>query len=328
MYPILFDVGGFEITSFGVLVALAGITGLLMFRGELRRSGLPEQGLDAAVAGVLGGMVGAKVLWVLEHLGTEHWIDLLFSRGGLSWFGGFAGGIAAALFVIRRLRLSPLAIIAAATPALAIGPAIGRIGCLLVGDDYGVPSTLPWAVAFPNGLPPTTVPVHPTQVYEAVALVPIALMLFRMRRHGAPDRAVLGVYLVSTATIRFLIQWIRVYEPVLGPLGFAHVAALGVMVTSVFFLLRGPHPSDATSCTTSTARSSITFSNGSCSRQARRRRNERHCRKRNARRGFGRPLAHIRSSGERISFGRTASGSQTHPWPGRVKFQRLAEPSR
>ena len=242
MYPILFEVGGVEVTTFGALVAIAAITGLLMFRAELRRSRLPDRGIDAAIAGVIGGLAGAKLLWVVEHLGTGAWTDLLFSRGGLSWFGGFAGGVAAALIVMRRHRLSPLAIIAAATPALAIGHAIGRIGCLLVGDDYGVPSTLPWAVAFPNGLPPTTVRVHPTQVYEAVALIPIAFMLSRMRRRGAADHRVVGLYLLSTATIRFLIQWIRVYEPVLGPLGFAHVAALVAMIIGGCVLLMGPRP--------------------------------------------------------------------------------------
>ena len=239
MYPILFDVGGVEITSFGALVAVAGIVGLLVFRGELRRSRLPDQGIDAAMAGILGGLAGAKLLWVLEHLSTGEWTDLLFSRGGLSWFGGFAGGVAAAVIVMRRRRLPPLAIIAAATPALAIGHAIGRIGCLLVGDDYGVPSTLPWAMAFPKGLPPTDVPVHPTQVYEAVALIPVAFMLFRMRRRGTADHRVVGVYLVSTASVRFLIQWIRVYDPVLGPLGFAHLATLVAMAAGIWISLRG-----------------------------------------------------------------------------------------
>lgn len=237
MYPVLFDIAGFEITSFGVLVALAAIVGLWIFRGELRRSGLPESGLDAAIAGVLGGMAGAKLLWVVEHLGTDAWMALLFSRGGFSWFGGFAGGLLAATIVMRRQRLPLMPTIAAATPALAIGHAIGRIGCLLVGDDYGIPSTLPWAIAFPQGLPPTDVPVHPTQIYEAVALLPIAVLLFRMRQRGAHARAVVGAYLVLTATTRFAIQWIRVYEPVVGPLGFAHVAALAAIGAGLYLLL-------------------------------------------------------------------------------------------
>ena len=236
MYPILFEIGGIEITSFGALVALAAMVGLWVLSRELRRSGLPESAMDAALAGVFGGVVGAKLLWVFEHLGSDVWTSLLFSRGGLSWFGGFAGGVLAAVFVMRRRRLSVVRVVAAATPALAIGHAIGRIGCFLVGDDYGTPSTLPWAVAFPEGLPPTLVPVHPTQIYEAIALVPIAIMLLRMRKQHAPDRVVVGWYLVATASVRFLIQWIRVYDPVVGGLGFAHLGALIVMTVGVYLL--------------------------------------------------------------------------------------------
>ena len=237
MYPVLFEIGGFPITSFGAMLALAAIVALWIFRAELRRSGLPESGVDAAVAGVLGGVVGAKLLWVVEHLGTDAWTSLLFSRGGLSWFGGFAGGVLAGAFVIHRQRLPLMATIAAATPALAVGHAIGRIGCLLVGDDYGIPTDLPWGIAFPQGLPPTDVPVHPTMVYEAIALLPIAAVLFRLRRRRADDRSIVGAYLVMTAFTRFLIQWIRVYDPVIGPLGFAHLAALAAMAAGIYFLL-------------------------------------------------------------------------------------------
>lgn len=240
MYPVLFEIAGFQVTSFGAMLAVAALVALWIFRGELRRSGLPESGVDAALAGVLGGVVGAKLLWVVEHLGTDDWTSLLFSRGGLSWFGGFAGGVLAGVIVMRRQRLPLMATIAAATPALAIGHAIGRVGCLLVGDDYGTPTDLPWGMAFPAGLPPTDVPVHPTMVYEAIALLPIAALLFWMRRRRAEDRSVVGAYLVMTAFTRFLIQWIRVYEPFAGPLGFAHFAALAVMGVGLYLLLTPP----------------------------------------------------------------------------------------
>jgi phosphatidylglycerol---prolipoprotein diacylglyceryl transferase len=242
MYPVLFGVGGFEITSFGAMVALAALVGYLVFQRELRRSRLPDTAADAALAGVLGGLAGAKLVWVLEHLGADTWMNLLFSRAGMSWFGGFAGGLLAAILLMRRRRLPLLPVIAAATPALAIGHAIGRIGCLLVGDDYGTPSTLPWAMAFPQGLPPTDVPVHPTQIYEAVALVPIAMWLFRLRRRGAPDAAVVGTYLLLTASVRFLIQWIRLYDPVVGPLAFAHIATLLAMAAGAWLLATAGSP--------------------------------------------------------------------------------------
>ncbi len=220
------------------MVAIAALVGLWLFRRELRRSGLPDSSLDAAVAGIVGGLLGAKLLWVFEHVGEEPVLDLVLSRGGMSWFGGFAGGLLAGLAVMHRKRLPKLAVLAAATPALAIGHAIGRIGCFLVGDDYGRPTDLPWGVAFPHGLPPTSVPVHPTQLYEALALLPLAWMLFRWRRESRPDDFVLGAYVTLAGTIRFLIEFVRVDVRVLGVLSVAHMASLIAIALGVGLLLR------------------------------------------------------------------------------------------
>lgn len=237
MYPVLFRIGQFEITSFGVLVAIGALVGLWLFSRELQRAGLPENAVDTGLAGVAGGLAGAKLLWVVEHLGEEPFTDLLFSRGGMSWFGGFAGGVLAGLFLMHRRGLSPLAVLAAATPGLAIGHAIGRVGCFLVGDDYGRPSDLPWAVAFPEGLPPTVVPVHPTQLYEALLLLPIAYVLVRWRREGRLDRFVLGAYLAMAGTLRFAIEFLRINDRVLGPLTVAHLASLLVVASGMALLM-------------------------------------------------------------------------------------------
>jgi phosphatidylglycerol---prolipoprotein diacylglyceryl transferase len=238
MYPVLFRIGDFAVTSFGVFVALGALAGIWLFRRELHRSGLAEDGVDAAVAGVLGGLAGAKLLWVFEHRGEEPVFSLLFSRGGLSWFGGLAGGVLAGLAVMHRKRLPKVPVLAAATPALAAGHAIGRIGCFLVGDDYGRPTSLPWGVAFPEGLPPTTVPVHPTQLYEAAALVPLVLLLLRCRRRGASPSFVLGLYLVLAGAIRFAIEFLRVNERVLGVLSVAHLASVAAIAVGVVLLVR------------------------------------------------------------------------------------------
>ena len=156
MLPVLFRIGGFEVTSFGLFVAIGALVGMWLYQRELRFAALPESGVDAGLAGVLGGLAGAKLLWALEHLGEEPWPTLLLSRGGLSWFGGFAGGVLAGMWMLRHRRVPVIAAMAAAAPGLAVGQALGRVGCLLVGDDYGRPSDLPWAIAFPEGLPPTT----------------------------------------------------------------------------------------------------------------------------------------------------------------------------
>jgi phosphatidylglycerol:prolipoprotein diacylglycerol transferase len=237
--PVLFRIGSFEITSFGVMVALGALAGLWVFRRELRRARLPDEAVDAAVYGLIGGILGAKLLYVFEHLDESTFLALFLDRGGMSWFGGFVGGLLAGCVTIRARRWPLVAVLAAATPALAIGQMLGRIGCFLVGDDYGSPTTVPWGVAFPEGLPPTLVRVHPTQLYEAVFLAVFAWILVRWRRSGTSDRTVLGRYLLIAGSFRFLLEFVRVNTRVAGPLTVAHFFALAVALLGIAVLVTG-----------------------------------------------------------------------------------------
>lgn len=222
-----------------MLVAIAAVVGMSVFQRELRRARLPEAGADAAFAGIFGGLLGAKLWWTVEFFGTAPYFSLLFSRGGLSWFGGFTLGVASGLVVIRRKRLPLIPTLAAAAPALAIGHAIGRIGCFLVGDDYGKVSNLPWAVAFPLGLPPTLERVHPTQLYEAIPLFLIGGLLIQMRKRRVDDRTVFGSYLMMAGVTRFLIEFVRVNLRVIGPFTIAHLAsALAVLAGALLLATR------------------------------------------------------------------------------------------
>lgn len=226
-----------------MLVAVAALVGLWLLERERRRSGIPSQATDAAVVGVLGGLAGAKLVWALEHAGQQGpFLGLLLSRGGLSWYGGFAGGVAAGVAILRRHRVPIVPVLAAATPALAVAHAIGRVGCFLVGDDYGVPTDLPWAVAFPEGLPPTSIPVHPTQLYETLALLPLAWMLLRWRREGRSDAFVLGAYLTSAGAIRFGIEFLRVHQLIVGPLALAHLFSVAAVCIGVVLLSKSRGP--------------------------------------------------------------------------------------
>src|SRR5687767_5312077 len=157
----------------------------------------------------------------------------------MSWFGGFVGGLLAGYATIRVKRWPVIAVLAAATPALAVGQLLGRIGCFLVGDDYGSPTTLPWGVAFPRGLPPTTERVHPTQIYEAIFLAFLTWVLIRWRRRGLGDRTVLGRYLVAAGAFRFALEFLRVNTRVAGPLTVAHFFAMAVVVLGLLILLTG-----------------------------------------------------------------------------------------
>ena len=238
MLPVLFRIGSLDITSFGVMVALGALAGLWVFRRELARSGLPEAAMDAAVYGLVGGLLGAKLLYVFEHLDESSFLALFLDRGGMSWFGGFAGGLLAGFITIRAKRWPLMAVLAAATPALAIGQLLGRIGCFLVGDDYGHPTSLPWGVAFPEGLPPTTERVHPTQIYEAIFLGFFAWALIRWRRRGLSDRTVLGRYFLGVGAFRFALEFVRVNTRVLGPLTVAHIFSLAVVALGLALLVR------------------------------------------------------------------------------------------
>jgi len=238
LFPVLFRIGSLDITSFGVMVAFGALAGLWVFRRELARSGLPDAAMDAAVYGLVGGLLGAKLLYVFEHLNESSFLSLFLDRGGMSWFGGFVGGLLAGYLTIRVKRWPMMAVLSAATPALAVGQMLGRVGCFLVGDDYGHPTSLPWGVAFPEGLPPTTERVHPTQIYEAIFLAVFTWMLIRWRRRGLSDRTVLGRYFIGVGAFRFALEFVRVNTRVLGPLTVAHLFSLAVVALGVALLAR------------------------------------------------------------------------------------------
>jgi phosphatidylglycerol:prolipoprotein diacylglycerol transferase len=223
----LFHIGSFSISPFGVMLVFAFLGGFLQLRWGMRRQGIGDEEDASALifAAGVGGIIGAKVYYALLN---RDW-HLLFDRSGLVWYGGFILGTAAVLFTINRRRLPVWELADAVAPALALGYAIGRIGCFLVGDDYGRPTSLPWGVAFPVGLPPTTagalrqfgvavaqgIPddtllrVHPTQIYETLSCLVIwgiGLWLFkRGLRKGQTALIVLALLAVE----RFLVEILR-----------------------------------------------------------------------------------------------------------------------
>ncbi|MEJ7774173.1 MAG: prolipoprotein diacylglyceryl transferase family protein [Nocardioidaceae bacterium] len=162
------------------------------------------------VSVTLIGFVGAKLYYLAENAADLSWHHL--GGSGFTWYGGFVAGLGTAWFLARRHRL-PLAQLGAVSAApLSLAYAVGRLGCLLAGDGtYGRPTDLPWAMTFPNGTVPTTIPVHPTPAYEAIGALAIAGLLWAVRRHVQPLVAI-GIYAVLSGTARFLVEVVRVNE--------------------------------------------------------------------------------------------------------------------
>ncbi len=186
MIPFL-HFGPVEVPTFGLMVACAMLIAFYVLRADMARRNLAPKDSTTAEMFVavpsLVGIVGAKLYHVLETP-RELFADpagQLFSRYGLAWFGGLIAGLAAFVWLAKWKKIPLLEMFDAGSAAAALGYGIGRIGCLLSGDgDYGVPTSLPWSMSFPNGLVPTTERVHPTPIYELIAACAIAWALWRL----------------------------------------------------------------------------------------------------------------------------------------------------
>jgi phosphatidylglycerol---prolipoprotein diacylglyceryl transferase len=240
MIPFL-HIGSFPIPTFGLMVATALLVAAYVLQADfnrrraqleryrppkrdgheglltrlIRQSDKDEGFLIIVIAGLVG-IVGARLYHVLESpselLANP---SVLISRYGFAWFGGFLGGFGALLFLAGRFGIPALEFMDLCSPAAAVGYAIGRIGCLLSGDgDYGIPTTLPWGMSFPNGVVPTMERVHPTPIYEFIIWLLIAAILWRAGRKAVSGAGTNGEifcgYLILTGVARFLIEIIRI----------------------------------------------------------------------------------------------------------------------
>ncbi|MEJ2184491.1 MAG: prolipoprotein diacylglyceryl transferase [Gemmatimonadota bacterium] len=232
MHPTLFRIGNFEVTTFGLMMFLAFIVGSWILSLQLKRRDLdPDIAWDAILWIAVGGIFGAKAYYIALHVPDlmANPVRELTSRGGLVWYGGFIGGVTAYYLYIRRHKLPLAHMFDATAPALAIAYATGRVGCFLVGDDYGLPTHAWYGIAFPKGSPPSTagyfrslgvhipatVPnnavlaVHPTQLYEIfLGLVMFAILWKLSKRVMAPGR-LFAVFMVLYAIERFFIEFVR-----------------------------------------------------------------------------------------------------------------------
>lgn len=255
VYPLQWDLGPIEITGYGLMLMVAFLMGGWLIALQLRQAQLKEDyAADMVAAAVIGGIIGAK-LWYVALTGDP---DALFSRGGLVWYGGFIGGAMAVILNSWRLRVPLRWTMQLAAPALAAAYALGRVGCFLVNDDYGRPTDLPWGMKFPEGLPPSTaenlknlfgipipagvdpatvLAVHPTQLYEVLAMLVAFAVLWSLRRKGHPVGWLFGLYLVFAGVERFLVEFLRAKDDrFLGAFTLAQLTSVIIVVIGLAIL--------------------------------------------------------------------------------------------
>ena len=268
MYPTIVHLGPVGIHSYGLMLATAFITSVFVIQHELKRRGfVPDLAATIVVAAAVGGIVGAKIYAAL--LDGQITFAELFSTSGLVWYGGFIGGCLGVILVVVRSPNPTLATIDIVGSVVLLGYGIGRIGCLLAGDgDYGPPSDLPWAMAFPNGTVPTDVPVHPTPIYETLMSFTFFGILWSQRLKWEPFQGLLfGASLILLGVERFIAEFWRITPRVLDWMTAAQIFSIIAFVVGVVIVFWArsrppvvPEPvqpveADATSETSETASS-------------------------------------------------------------------------
>jgi phosphatidylglycerol:prolipoprotein diacylglycerol transferase len=256
VYPLKFFLGPLEITGYGIMMMVGFLMGGWVIQQDLRRRGMNEEyAADIVIFSVIGGIAGAK-LWYVALTGEP---AALFSRGGLVWYGGFIGGFLAVIINGWRKKVPMRLTLDLAAPALVVGYALGRVGCFLVQDDYGIPTSLPWGMRFPGGLPPSTaanlsgwgiaVPqdalptevlyVHPTQLYEAAAMLFVFWLLWRLRTRSHATGWLFGLYLCCAGIERFLVEFLRAKDDrVLGAFTVAQATSITILTIGIIMMAR------------------------------------------------------------------------------------------
>lgn len=244
--PVALRLLGIEVRWYGLAVATAVLVAIWIARRGAPRQGLSPESIGAAAIWVgLAALVGARLLYVMQHefdrLPAQPARLLMVWMGGLSFYGALIGAAIALIVVAHRERLPVLALLDVAAPAAAIGQAIGHLGCLIGGDSAGIPTDVPWAVIYtnPGAMAPLNTPLHPTQAYEALGLAAlfVGLWLGRDRLARAGTGVTAAAYLVGLAVIRFGLFYLRDEPSVLWGLKTAQLIGIGIALGALALLV-------------------------------------------------------------------------------------------
>jgi phosphatidylglycerol:prolipoprotein diacylglycerol transferase len=241
---------GITLQTFGLCLGAAFIVCGVLTARYLKEVGKPvDWAYEFVFAALIGGIAGARLWWVAENWSQAKGdlLGSLFGGSGLVFHGGALGGAIAVLgWSWRRGWLDGRTLDMGAAP-LAAGYAIGRIGCQLAGDgDYGIPWNGPWAMAYPHGTVPTTIPVHPTPVYETIVMGLVTVLLWRLRHRFRPG-TLFALWAVLAGVERFLIEFIRRNDHVLAGLTQPQLVSIAMVLAGGAWLAthRGLEPAQA-----------------------------------------------------------------------------------
>jgi len=235
------DLGPVTLQTFGICFAFGFLgAGALLGRRFVELGKPVDWAYEMIFAGLIGGLIGSRLDYLIQNYDSvsDDLVGALFSGSGLVWFGGLVGGAVGVMLWARWRGFLERRLFDVGAPALALGYAIGRVGCQLSGDgDYGQPTDAPWGMAYPDGTEPTTDEVHPTPVFETVAMGLVALVLWNLRDRFAPG-VLFALYLVLAGIERFLIEFIRRNDGVLVGLTPAQLISVAMAVGGAVWLSR------------------------------------------------------------------------------------------
>jgi phosphatidylglycerol:prolipoprotein diacylglycerol transferase len=246
LYPVIFRLGPITVYSFGVLMAVGFYFGALATVTEYkRRGGDPEPMWNLLVWIFLAGLVGARIFSLLNDPAAlmRSPLSEVFAGSGFVWYGGLIGGILASAILVRRYQVRLVTLMDCCAPGLAIGQAIGRIGCHVSGDgDWGIPTTLPWGYAYENAIvgwdfPPGVV-VHPTPIYEAIAYTLVFAVIWALRKRNLSEGTPFSLYLIGTSATRFAVEFIRINPRIAFGLTQAQLIAIVLFIAGAAWLTR------------------------------------------------------------------------------------------
>jgi phosphatidylglycerol:prolipoprotein diacylglycerol transferase len=262
MYPILFEIGGFPVYTYGLLLAAAYLLGLQFALVRARKRGLdPNRVMDLGIWIIVSALLGAKLLLLIvefDKFSGDPRELLNLARSGGVFYGGLIAAVGVALWYLRRHRMPMWTVTDVFAPGIALGHVVGRLGCLFAGCCFGRPTNVPWAITFHSEFAarnvgtPLGIPLHPTQLYEAGAeFIILLILLATERRGGYFSGRTFWTYMLLYGISRFIIEFYR-YDPrgmvgIFSTSQFVSLLIVPLSLIMLFVLSRrvGPAPANA-----------------------------------------------------------------------------------